>query len=86
MKTKTVYMANDGREFLSQEACANWEKGEHLRTQIIGKLKEKFGERGYLQYISMSSVAAVIQTFLFEHYHLASKYNGQGQHSCDNNR
>ncbi len=34
MKTKTVYIADDGKEFINQEACKDWEKSKELRESI----------------------------------------------------
>lgn len=34
MKTKIVYIANDGKEFDNQEMCKEWEKASALRDTL----------------------------------------------------
>lgn len=34
MKTKIVYIANDGKEFDNQEKCKEWEKASALRDTL----------------------------------------------------
>lgn len=42
MKTKTVYVANDGREFSDEKSCKTYESGSLLWE----KLEEKFSVYG----------------------------------------
>jgi hypothetical protein len=44
MKTKTIYIANDDKEFDCQEDCKNWENSENLRKFMAEKFygNEKF--------------------------------------------
>lgn len=82
MKTKTIYVANDGKEFDNQADCKAWESTESLR-KAIGKVRNEYfagpssaSISGFLDFL----VLKLSSQFIF------AERNGQSQHTCDNNR
>ena len=79
MKIKTVYIAEDGREFTDQEACKSWEQKHDLAEGI------SFALFGSTKCTNAKLVVDCVE-YLHKHYHLAKKAHGQVLNQGDNNR
>lgn len=69
MKTKTVYIADDGKEFTNQEDCKKWEQTKTLREDIA---KAWYNDKAQAGQAWIQTVALM----LINDYHIVKK-NGQ---------
>lgn len=88
MKTKTVYIANDGKEFTNQEDCKKWEQSKTLREDLAYAWYKDKGQavQAWVQHVAL---------ILIKDYHIVKKNeqtpvylkkSGQTSNQSDDNR
>jgi hypothetical protein len=86
MKTKTIYVSKDGREFADQEACKEWEKSEELR-KFISLTWYGPGSQFERSALEPDGWISKITLALIKEYHIVKREQiGQTSGSSNNNR